>query len=146
MGALERLYEQYGKQVAFFVVYVREAHPTDGWQMSANEREGVLYRQPTSFEERLGIAEERCSKLEISIPTLIDGIDDAVGKAYTAWPDRLYLVGRDGRIAYKGGPGPFGFKPKDLEQAIRKELGLKNAGSGDSPDKPPSPRRRKNAY
>jgi len=65
-----------------------------------------------------------CTKLELDIPTLIDGLDDAVGKAYSAWPDRLYVVGADGRIAYKGKPGPFGFKPEELEVAIREELGL----------------------
>ena len=42
--------------------------------------------------------------------------------AYGAWPDRLYLVGRDGRIAFQGGTGPFGFLPEELEAAIEEEL------------------------
>jgi hypothetical protein len=33
-------------------------------------------------------------------------------------PDRLYLIDRTGRVAYKGGRGPFGFKPPELGQAI----------------------------
>ena len=36
--------------------------------------------------------------------------------------DRLYLVGRDGRIAYRGGEGPFGFKPNELGAAIEHHL------------------------
>ena len=52
----------------------------------------------------------------------MDGLDNAVASAYGGWPDRLYLVGRDGRIAYQGGEGPFGFKPEELERAIETHL------------------------
>ena len=62
-------------------------------------------------------------RMRIGMPVLIDGIDNAVASAYGGWPDRLYLIGRDGRIAFQGGQGPFGFKPNDLEAAIRAELG-----------------------
>lgn len=61
------------------------------------------------------------------LPALVDGIDDAVNRAYAAQPDRLFLVGRDGKIAYTGGRGPGGFKPAELEDAIREELGKKAA-------------------
>jgi len=37
---------------------------------------------------------------------------------YAAWPERLYLVGTDGRVAYAGGPGPSGFSPAELQEAI----------------------------
>jgi hypothetical protein len=33
-------------------------------------------------------------------------------------PDRMYVVGRDGRVVYKGGRGPFGFNPDEMEQAL----------------------------
>jgi hypothetical protein len=60
------------------------------------------------------------SKLDLAgIPALVDELDDAVSIAYAAWPDRLYLVDIDGRIAYHGGRGPFGFDPDGLEEAIR---------------------------
>ena len=81
-------------------------------------RAKILVKQPTTYDERQQVAETMCQKLEINIPTLIDGLDDAVNKAYSAPPDRLYLVGKDGRIAYKGGRGPFGFKPAELGEAI----------------------------
>jgi hypothetical protein len=56
------------------------------------------------------------------MPMVVDGIDNAVASAYGGWPDRLYLVGRDGTIVYLGGEGPFGFKPDELEQAIEAHL------------------------
>jgi len=104
------------------MVYIREAHPVDGWQVGANRREGILIEQPQTFAARLDVAKQMCSKLDIKIPGVIDKLDDRVNKAYSAWPDRLYLVGRDGRIAYKGGRGPRGFRPAELEAAIQREL------------------------
>lgn len=114
--------EAYGKQVEFFLVYIREAHPTDGWQVKQNERENILVAQPKSLPEREQVAAQMCAKLKINLPTLIDGLDDKAAKDFSAWPDRLYLVGKDGAIAYKGAPGPGGFKPEDLERAILRLL------------------------
>ncbi len=53
---------------------------------------------------------------------LVDDVDDAVALAYGGWPDRLYLIGRDGRIAFQGGRGPDGFEPAELARAIETEL------------------------
>jgi Ca2+-binding EF-hand superfamily protein len=51
-------------------------------------------------------------------------MDNAVEKAYAGWPDRIYIVGADGAIAYKGGPGPAGFRPHEAEEALRRLLGV----------------------
>jgi hypothetical protein len=40
----------------------------------------------------------------------------------TRFPIGLYLIGRNGRVAYRGGPGPFGFVASELERAIEKYL------------------------
>lgn len=102
----------------FLGVYVREAHPTDGWRMTSNDRAGVSVAQPRSDEERSTVADRCCQKLKMTIPLVVDGTDDRVGHAYSGMPDRLYLIDRQGRVVYKGGRGPFGFKPGELEQAI----------------------------
>jgi hypothetical protein len=57
-------------------------------------------------------------KLGVEIPALIDEFDNMAERAYTGWPDRLYLIVKDGRIAYKSDPGPFGFKPSELRKAL----------------------------
>ena len=110
--------KRYGDDVAFVNVYVREAHPTDGWRMISNDLAGVKVAQPRTYAERCKAASECCGALHMSIPLVVDGIDDAVGHAYSGMPDRLYLIDRAGRVAYKGGRGPFGFKPGELEQSI----------------------------
>jgi hypothetical protein len=115
---LEELHRRFGEQVEFFVVYIREAHPSDEWQVEVNEREGVVFAQPKSIDERVEVAHVCALRLELSIPTLIDDMENSTDKKYYALPDRLYLVGRDGRIAYRGAPGPFGFVAVELERAI----------------------------
>jgi hypothetical protein len=37
-------------------------------------------------------------------------------------PERLYLIGRGGRIAYQGGMGPMFFRPAEWESAIADHL------------------------
>ena len=117
MGVLHELYDRYRDRVAFFVVYIREAHPEDGWVLSANREQEIAVTDPASAEERSSLGEACVARFAIRIPTLVDGLDDAVVRAYGGWPDRLYLVGRDGRVAFQGDEGPFGFKPELLEQA-----------------------------
>ena len=122
MGALEELHDRYAGQVAFLIVYIKEAHPEDGWVLADNRREGVAVLDATTLEERAAAAQACAMRLRTRIPTALDALDDKVASRYGGWPDRLYLVGRDGRIAYQGGEGPFGFLPDELAAAIEREL------------------------
>jgi len=122
VGTLNRIYRELRDQVAFYTVYIKEIHPTDGWQVKENERDGVLVRQHRSMDERVEVGEACMLALALEAPALVDEMDDAVARAYAAVPERLYLVGRDGRIAYKGGMGPMYFRPLEWEQAIRAQF------------------------
>lgn len=108
--------------MSFLVVYVREAHPEECWILPENRRSGIAVHEPTTDDERSVVASQCASSLKMTMPTVIDGVDNAVASAYGGWPDRLYLVAAGGRIAYQGGEGPFGFKPGDLERAIERHL------------------------
>jgi Iodothyronine deiodinase len=122
LGELEELYDRHGDEVAFFVVYIREAHPEDGWVLEDNRDDGIELVDPTTFEERAAAAQACALRLRTRIPMLLDDVDDAVASAYGGWPDRLYLIGRDGRVAFGGDIGPSGFKPEALAAAIEAEL------------------------
>ena len=102
------------------MIYIREAHPTDGWQISVPGQ--VQFADPKTIEERRALAGQCEDAVRQGITTLVDEMDDAVMTAYAAWPDRLYLVGLEGEVAYAGGIGPFGFKPGELKQAIDEYL------------------------
>lgn len=123
MGALARLHDAYAGRVAFFIVYVREAHPEDGWVLAENRREGIAIDDPSDAAARGEVAGACATRHAIDIPVLVDHVDDAIARRYGGWPDRLALIGRDGRVAYIGGPGPGGFVVSELEAAIVRELG-----------------------
>lgn len=112
------MFQQYKDRAAFLAIYVREAHPTDGWRSSFNDKVGIAFAQPKRFEDRVDIARQCCRSLKMSMPLLVDHIDDRVGHAYSGMPDRLYVIDRKGRVAYKSGRGPFGFKPGEMEQSL----------------------------
>lgn len=114
--------KRYEGQVPFFLVYVREAHPVDGRQAPRNVRQGILVESAKTLADREATAEICIRKLDIRFPTLVDRMDNQVELAYAGWPDRLYLIGTDGRVVYKSAPGPAGFRPAELEAAIRRTI------------------------
>jgi hypothetical protein len=86
--------------------------------MASNDEAGIAFKQPRDLLGRTDVAHKCCSALEITMPLVVDGIDDAVGHAYSGMPDRLYVIDKAGKVAYKSGRGPFGFKPGEMEQAL----------------------------
>ena len=102
------------------MVYIQEAHPVYGWQMPTNVEDKVLVATARSFDERDTAANVCVVKLGIKIPALVDDINDTTEIAYTGWPDRLYVIDREGRIAYKSRPGPYGFKPPAVEKTLQR--------------------------
>ena len=126
---MEDMYGRYRDTVAFFVVYVQEAHPTDGWQVENNVDEGVLYRQHQSYDEREAVAGTCRVDLGLSIPVLVEEMDNAIDEAYGAAPERLYVIGTDGRVAYQGGAGPHFFDLDEWEHAIETCLNAATAHS-----------------
>jgi hypothetical protein len=111
------------------MIYIREAHPVDGWWFGKGPFKWILklkgskaaldVHDPKTTTERTKVAQRCADTLAYGIPTLVDAIDDAVNQQYAALPTRLYLVGLDGKVVYAAGPGPWGFKPPQLERAIQ---------------------------
>src|SRR5512143_3700358 len=112
------MYRQYRDRATFYVVYIEEAHPIDLWEVDSNVKDNVLLRSSKTDAERSQTADLCVVRLAIKIPALLDRLDNRTERAYTGWPDRLYIVGTDGRIRYKSAAGPFGFSTPDLEAAL----------------------------
>jgi len=121
--ALNRLYQQYRDRVAFYIVYIQEAHPVDAWQLYDNIKDDVLVASTTTSDERFNAAGLCVRNLGIELPAVIDDPDNHVERAYTGWPDRLYVIDRDGIIAHKSKAGPFGFKPVEVEARLKSQVG-----------------------
>ena len=99
-------------------MYIGEAHPSDLWQVPNNLKDQIIFSSPANSSERAALAGVCMTRLGIELPAVVDHFDDSTDTAYSGWPERLYLIDRDGRIAYKSKPGPFGFKPAELEAAL----------------------------
>ena len=129
---LHHIYEQYHDQVKFLSIYIREAHPIDGWWMGKgitglmlkiySPKAAMDLYEAKTIEERRAAAGRCETTLKYGIKTYVDEMENAVNRSYAAWPTRLYLIGLDGRVAYAGGLGPWGFKPKAFGKAIEQYL------------------------
>jgi hypothetical protein len=116
--AIRRAYEAHGRDVQFFFVYIREAHSVDGRAPMPAEDQ-PLVEDPKTLEERTAVASACAVDFGFdAFETLVDGVDDKVARAYMAPPVRLYVVGADGKVAYKSGRGPFGMDPAAFEAAV----------------------------
>jgi len=129
-GNLEKLYERYQDRAKFYLIYVREAHPSDGWWMLSNQHAGIDLAQPTSHMERKAVASKCQQHLDLEMPFLVDDVDDRVGTIYSGMPNRLYLLDLQGKVVFKNARGPFGFHTRQLEQALVLLLNTERANVG----------------
>ena len=126
-ASLNKLYGAYKGQLAFYLIYIREAHSTAEWQSTRNEREGVSISPANTMSERKQHAAMCLRTLHLDFPAALDGIDGAAEKTYAAWPSRVYLIGREGQIVFSSGLSELEFKPQQLEAAIRKTAATPDA-------------------
>jgi len=124
---LVEIYNRYGTDADFFMVYIQEAHPDDGWQMDTNYVDEVVFNQPVTDSERAEIAQACIGRLAIPIPVLLDTVSNEIDGLYAAVPSKLYVIDPSGDIAYRGGPGPWEFDIDSWEAAIRAQTQPQNA-------------------
>ena len=94
--------------------------------MESNVKDRVVFASPRTEEERAALAGTCVRRLGIKFPAVLDEFGNSTELAYTGWPDRIYLVDAQGRIAYKSAPGPFGFKAELLEKALAQMLAVQS--------------------
>jgi hypothetical protein len=102
---------------------VREAHPTDEWQMKSNVKDDVCYAQPKTLEQRMAIANDFTKRFKYPLPFGVDDMSNAANDVYAAWPERFYIIDESGRIAYRGGMGPFNYKPSEVRDWLAARYG-----------------------
>ena len=123
MGDVVQIYEDYKDHADFLTVYVREAHPTDEWQMKSNLKDDVCYAQPKTLAQRVIIANDFTKRFKFPLPFGIDDMSNAANDAYAAWPERIYIIDESGHIAYRGGIGPFHYKPEEARAWLATRYG-----------------------
>jgi len=118
VARIEEIRRDYSDVAEFLFVYIKEAHPDDEWQMDSNVEGDVVYKQPRTFEERMAIAQAFVASLDVATDTLVDDIRNTANACYAAWPERIYIIDTEGRIAFKGGMGPFHFDPEEIVEFL----------------------------
>lgn len=116
--ALKTMQRRFGAHIPFLLVYIREAHAADQWQSTRNERENVALSPAATIGQKRDYA-QRCSrKLHLEFPAVVDGMDGAVESAYQAWPSRVFVIGKDGRILYSTRLTELDFRPEEMAEVL----------------------------
>lgn len=109
LNAYQRLAARSGHLADFLLVYIEEAHPTDGWIST-----DASYQIPThqSLQDRLRAAQLMLQGVP-GCRVVVDTMSNASNAAYGAYFERLYVI-LDGKVVYQGGRGPEGYKISEL--------------------------------
>jgi hypothetical protein len=102
--------------------------------MKSNLKDDVCYAQPKTLERRVFIANDFIKRFKFTLPFGIDDMSNAANDAYAAWPERIYIIDESGRVAYRGGIGPFNYKPEEARQWLAARYGVVKH----EPPKPPA--------
>jgi hypothetical protein len=91
--------------------------------MAVNLKDKVVFASPRTLAARGEVGATCVKDLKVELPMVVDDIDNRTERAYTAWPDRLYVIDAAGRVAYKSAAGPFGFEVEPVARALQTLLG-----------------------
>jgi len=96
-------------------------------------KDDVCYAQPRTLEQRVAIANDFTNRFKFPLPFGIDDMSNAANDAYAAWPERIYIIDESGHIAYRGGMGPFNYKPEEAREWLAARYGAVKHESPKSP-------------
>lgn len=145
---MEAMYQEYKDIVEFRLIYIREAHSADGERPTQFAKDKGIVQQQT-YDQRCTTAKMLFDENKLTIPGLVDSMDNKTNTEYFAHPDRVFLVLKDGTLAVAGAKGPRGFQPAidDVEKWLidyRKTLAepaSENPIDEQPQENPPSPDR-----
>ncbi|MGJ8697407.1 MAG: deiodinase-like protein [Verrucomicrobiaceae bacterium] len=114
-GRLQSLYEAHSTHADFWWIYIQEAHATDGRRPSQT----VKIPLHKTLEDRKKAATGCTAASSLKVPVLLDDMEDSASKAYSALPERFFILGTDGKVSYAGGRGPRGVDLDALEKHLK---------------------------
>eukprot|EP01084_Bolivina_argentea_P024160 45071_1 len=114
--------------INFVLVYISEAHPSDGWIYKNN----VQIKQHKNMNNRI----DAC-KLLINLWTkqqqfikhyiannklniFVDTMSNDIARIFGAWPERFVIINDNFKVVFKGGYGPLNYSVKAVEQFVTK--------------------------
>jgi protein CpxP len=97
-AAMEQLKNQMSAAATFLLVYTKEAHPAGGWEIDRNKDEKISVEPHGSVNDRRAAAMKAREGLKITLPILLDEMDDSVSAGLGAGENSLVIIGRDGTL------------------------------------------------
>lgn len=89
LPVLRRLYDKYRDDVAFVLLYTREAHP------------GEYYPQPHTYEQKAEHAQVMRDIHDLPWPVVVDDINGTLHRSLDSKPNTAYLIDMKGDIAFR---------------------------------------------
>lgn len=86
---LKALHGEFGDQIEFLTLFVREAHPGD------------RYPQPETFEQKMKYARDYKQRDAIDWKVAVDDVEGTFHAKLDTKPNALYVMGTDGRVAFR---------------------------------------------
>lgn len=124
LEGVDAVYRDFSDRAEFLWVYIREAHPDSVLSLvNENQQEQLMpVPQHTAIASRAAAAAACQRTHKLGIPIAVDGIDNAVGQAYAGWPNRMVVVGTDGKIAFLSPGAPRGTDAQQLRSWLEQNL------------------------
>lgn len=110
IATINQIQAQYGSAIATAVVLTVEAHPTGispyfGYVniTGQNQQEGILFPQPQTYGQRLGLSDTLQQRYSISVPVFVDLPCNSWWSTYGPAPNNAYLIRPNGEVFSKHG-------------------------------------------
>lgn len=115
LSAFQRVARQYADIADSLLVYIEEAHPSDGWVSSDAPVQIPRHR---CLEDRLRAA-QMLHREAAGSAVVVDSMQNSCNAAYGAYFERLYIV-KDATVVYQGGRGPEGYRIAELRDWLER--------------------------
>ncbi|XP_060602531.1 type I iodothyronine deiodinase-like [Ruditapes philippinarum] len=117
-----KLVQEFAQIADFVTVYTAEAHPLDEWALLDHEKFSRL--QHSTIEERMSSANVLKSEGLVG-ELVVESMENRSADVYASLPERLYVI-LDGKIVFKGGLGPFDYRPEAVRKWIHGHQTIKD--------------------
>ncbi|KAK1893621.1 Type II iodothyronine deiodinase [Dissostichus eleginoides] len=124
LPAFRQLVEDFSEVADFLLVYIDEAHPSDGWVAPPMGSCAFNVQKHQNLEERLGAARKLIEHFSLppQCQLVADCMDNNANVAYGVSNERVCIV-QQRKIAYLGGKGPFFYNLKDVKHWLEQSYG-----------------------
>lgn len=115
--------EEFSSVADFLLVYIDEAHPSDGWAVPGDSSLSFEVKKHRNQEDRCAAAQQLLERFSLppQCQVVADRMDNNANVAYGVAFERVCIVQRQ-KIAYLGGKGPFSYNLQEVRSWLEKNF------------------------